>query len=145
MWTCFSFIYLFILNSLLPSLLLSLGNSNMVMALAGNKSDLVDARKVETEASTFNSILWVWMLPTLACSKYLMVQLIMEQSWQLFLWFLFQTIDSINNQVFSHLFCSFRFSVPVSLPIIILFLPNVERSYSRENRVIATHMIDFCW
>nr|GMD07969.1 ras-related protein RABF2a [Ipomoea batatas] len=25
------------------------GNSNMVMALAGNKSDLVDARKVETE------------------------------------------------------------------------------------------------
>jgi len=28
------------------------GNPNMVMALAGNKADLLDAKKVEAEAST---------------------------------------------------------------------------------------------
>lgn len=31
----------------------SQGNSDMVMALAGNKADLLDAKVVETEASTF--------------------------------------------------------------------------------------------
>lgn len=45
----------------------------MVMALAGNKSDLVEARKVTAEASTFAFFFWGSLL--VACMLYFGVDL----------------------------------------------------------------------
>lgn len=59
-FSCGSFFPLERFYSLLSMLLL--GNANMVMALAGNKADLLDARKVAPEVSTVIICLEFYMI-----------------------------------------------------------------------------------